>query len=136
MGPAPRHICGAFQRSHGSLKPLSLSATEGRGCAGGMPLLCCLKFSALCSPMCKVLHQSSQSKICLQLSSQHLHCFSSSLRHFISYPIFFPFYAWVMVLFSQSPKPGPYVKEMNDAATFYTNRVLKDYKHRYVSVLN
>ncbi|NXY73823.1 CAP2 protein, partial [Glareola pratincola] len=28
-----------------------------------------------------------------------------------------------------SPKPGPYVKEMNDAATFYTNRVLKDYKH-------
>lgn len=37
-----------------------------------------------------------------------------------------------MTLFSQSPKPGPYVKEMNDAATFYTNRVLKDYKHRYV----
>ncbi|NXC79429.1 CAP2 protein, partial [Cercotrichas coryphoeus] len=28
-----------------------------------------------------------------------------------------------------SPKPGPYVKEMNDAATFYTNRVLKDYKN-------
>ncbi|KFW79612.1 Adenylyl cyclase-associated protein 2 [Manacus vitellinus] len=24
---------------------------------------------------------------------------------------------------------GPYVKEMNDAATFYTNRVLKDYKN-------
>lgn len=45
---------------------------------------------------------------------------------------FFSSYAWVMVLFSQSPKPGPYVKEMNDAATFYTNRVLKDYKHRYV----
>ncbi|NXQ81364.1 CAP2 protein, partial [Nyctibius grandis] len=32
-------------------------------------------------------------------------------------------------LFPYSPKPGPYVKEMNDAATFYTNRVLKDYKH-------
>ncbi|NWW18681.1 CAP2 protein, partial [Falcunculus frontatus] len=30
---------------------------------------------------------------------------------------------------SASPKPGPYVKEMNDAATFYTNRVLKDYKN-------
>ncbi|NXU88395.1 CAP2 protein, partial [Xiphorhynchus elegans] len=29
----------------------------------------------------------------------------------------------------KSPKPGPYVKEMNDAATFYTNRVLKDYKN-------
>lgn len=28
----------------------------------------------------------------------------------------------------QCLKPGPYVKEMNDAATFYTNRVLKDYK--------
>lgn len=23
---------------------------------------------------------------------------------------------------------------MNDAATFYTNRVLKDYKHRYVAM--
>ncbi|NWQ76779.1 CAP2 protein, partial [Columbina picui] len=32
-------------------------------------------------------------------------------------------------VFPCSPKPGPYVKEMNDAATFYTNRVLKDYKH-------
>ncbi|NWV23580.1 CAP2 protein, partial [Origma solitaria] len=31
--------------------------------------------------------------------------------------------------FAFSPKPGPYVKEMNDAATFYTNRVLKDYKN-------
>uniref|UniRef100_UPI00398E9032 adenylyl cyclase-associated protein 1 isoform X2 n=1 Tax=Pristiophorus japonicus TaxID=55135 RepID=UPI00398E9032 len=27
-----------------------------------------------------------------------------------------------------TPKPGPYVKEMTDAAMFYTNRVLKDYK--------
>ncbi|KFP03456.1 Adenylyl cyclase-associated protein 2 [Calypte anna] len=32
-------------------------------------------------------------------------------------------------VFPLSPKPGPYVKEMNDAATFYTNRVLKDYKN-------
>lgn len=56
------------------------------------------------------------------------------LLFFFFFLIFFSFssYAWVMVLFSQSPKPGPYVKEMNDAATFYTNRVLKDYKHRYV----
>ncbi|XP_043940740.1 adenylyl cyclase-associated protein 1 [Protopterus annectens] len=29
---------------------------------------------------------------------------------------------------TMSPKPGPFVKEMTDAATFYTNRVLKDYK--------
>ncbi|XP_069827505.1 adenylyl cyclase-associated protein 1 [Dendropsophus ebraccatus] len=35
-----------------------------------------------------------------------------------------PALAWVAV----SPKPGPYVKEMMDAAMFYTNRVLKDYK--------
>ncbi|XP_072416979.1 adenylyl cyclase-associated protein 2 isoform X3 [Chiloscyllium punctatum] len=28
----------------------------------------------------------------------------------------------------EAPKPGPYVKEMYDAATFYTNRVLKEYK--------
>ncbi|XP_029299790.1 LOW QUALITY PROTEIN: adenylyl cyclase-associated protein 2 [Cottoperca gobio] len=35
-----------------------------------------------------------------------------------------PALGWVAV----SQKPGPYVKEMNDAATFYTNRVLKDYK--------
>lgn len=35
-------------------------------------------------------------------------------------------------LFQQEQKPGPYVKEMKDAATFYTNRVLKDYKETYV----
>ncbi|XP_014439738.1 LOW QUALITY PROTEIN: adenylyl cyclase-associated protein 1-like, partial [Tupaia chinensis] len=29
---------------------------------------------------------------------------------------------------AMDPKPGPYVKEMNDAAMFYTNRVLKEYK--------
>ncbi|XP_077599141.1 adenylyl cyclase-associated protein 2 [Stigmatopora nigra] len=35
-----------------------------------------------------------------------------------------PALGWLAV----NQKPGPYVKEMNDAATFYTNRVLKDYK--------
>ncbi|KAG9333151.1 hypothetical protein JZ751_013409, partial [Albula glossodonta] len=35
-----------------------------------------------------------------------------------------PALGWVTVCM----KPGPYVKEMNDAAIFYTNRVLKDYK--------
>ncbi|XP_006886659.1 PREDICTED: adenylyl cyclase-associated protein 1 [Elephantulus edwardii] len=29
---------------------------------------------------------------------------------------------------AMAPKPGPYVKELNDAAMFYTNRVLKEYK--------
>lgn len=28
----------------------------------------------------------------------------------------------------QAAKPGPFVKEMNDAAMFYTNRVLKEYR--------
>lgn len=35
---------------------------------------------------------------------------------------------------SQAPKPGPYVKEMQDAAMFYTNRVLKDYKDKSVEL--
>ncbi|XP_053570748.1 adenylyl cyclase-associated protein 2 isoform X2 [Bombina bombina] len=36
-----------------------------------------------------------------------------------------PALGWI----TMAPKPGPYVKEMMDAATFYTNRVLKDYKN-------
>ncbi|XP_074832234.1 adenylyl cyclase-associated protein 1 [Carettochelys insculpta] len=35
-----------------------------------------------------------------------------------------PALGWV----AMAPKPGPYVKEMMDAAMFYTNRVLKEYK--------
>ncbi|XP_044523965.1 adenylyl cyclase-associated protein 1 isoform X2 [Gracilinanus agilis] len=35
-----------------------------------------------------------------------------------------PALGWVAV----APKPGPYVKEMHDAAMFYTNRVLKEFK--------
>lgn len=30
----------------------------------------------------------------------------------------------------QAPKPCPFVKEMQDAAMFYTNRVLKEYKEK------
>ncbi|XP_065166269.1 adenylyl cyclase-associated protein 1 isoform X2 [Atheta coriaria] len=37
-----------------------------------------------------------------------------------------PALGWVAV----SPTPGPYVKEMNDAGQFYTNRVLKDWKEK------
>nr|CAG4644081.1 EOG090X08PR [Lepidurus arcticus] len=37
-----------------------------------------------------------------------------------------PALGWVTV----SPTPGPYVKEMNDAGQFYTNRVLKDWKEK------
>ena len=35
-----------------------------------------------------------------------------------------PGLSWVAV----EPTPAPYVKEMGDAAVFYTNRVLKDYR--------
>lgn len=37
-----------------------------------------------------------------------------------------PALGWVAV----SPAPGPFVKEMNDAGQFYTNRVLKDFKEK------
>ncbi|NXN25592.1 CAP1 protein, partial [Nycticryphes semicollaris] len=35
-----------------------------------------------------------------------------------------PALGWV----AMAPKPGPYVKEMTDAAMFYTNRILKEFK--------
>ncbi|XP_036767591.2 adenylyl cyclase-associated protein 2 isoform X1 [Manis pentadactyla] len=50
---------------------------------------------------------------------------SAMFNHLSAVSESIPALGWVAV----SPKPGPYVKEMNDAATFYTNRVLKDYKH-------
>ncbi|XP_044282383.1 adenylyl cyclase-associated protein 2 [Varanus komodoensis] len=50
---------------------------------------------------------------------------SSMFNHLSAISESVPALGWIAV----SPKPGPYVKEMNDAATFYTNRVLKDYKH-------
>jgi len=37
-----------------------------------------------------------------------------------------PALGWVAI----SPAPAPYVKEMNDAGQFYTNRVLKDWKEK------
>ncbi|KAB0354603.1 hypothetical protein FD755_022062, partial [Muntiacus reevesi] len=52
---------------------------------------------------------------------------STMFNHLSAVSESIPALGWIAV----SPKPGPYVKEMNDAATFYTNRVLKDYKHRY-----
>ncbi|KAM6899877.1 adenylyl cyclase-associated protein 2 [Xenentodon cancila] len=49
---------------------------------------------------------------------------SSLFNHLSAVSESIPALGWVAV----SQKPGPYVKEMNDAATFYTNRVLKEYK--------
>ncbi|CAG7730334.1 unnamed protein product [Allacma fusca] len=37
-----------------------------------------------------------------------------------------PALAWVTI----APTPAPYIKEMNDAGQFYTNRVLKDFKDK------
>nr|CAG4642617.1 EOG090X08PR [Evadne anonyx] len=37
-----------------------------------------------------------------------------------------PALGWVTI----APAPGPYVKEMNDAGQFYTNRVLKEFKDK------
>ncbi|XP_003219805.1 adenylyl cyclase-associated protein 2 [Anolis carolinensis] len=50
---------------------------------------------------------------------------SNMFNHLSAISESIPALGWIAV----SPKPGPYVKEMTDAATFYTNRVLKDYKH-------
>ncbi|XP_067267366.1 adenylyl cyclase-associated protein 2 isoform X2 [Chanodichthys erythropterus] len=49
---------------------------------------------------------------------------SSLFNHLSAVSESIPALGWVAVC----QKPGPYVKEMNDAAMFYTNRVLKDYK--------
>ncbi|XP_068603025.1 adenylyl cyclase-associated protein 2 isoform X2 [Brachionichthys hirsutus] len=49
---------------------------------------------------------------------------SSLFNHLSAVSESIPALGWVAVC----QKPGPYVKEMNDAAIFYTNRVLKDYK--------
>ncbi|XP_053303022.1 adenylyl cyclase-associated protein 1 [Pleuronectes platessa] len=37
-----------------------------------------------------------------------------------------PALGWI----AMAPKPGPYVKDMQEAAMFYTNRVLKDFKEK------
>ena len=43
-------------------------------------------------------------------------------------------FIYLIVFLLQSPTPGPYIKEMLDAAQFYMNRVLKEYKDKLVSV--
>ncbi|XP_058031724.1 adenylyl cyclase-associated protein 2 [Ahaetulla prasina] len=50
---------------------------------------------------------------------------SNMFNHLSAVSESIPALGWITI----SAKPGPYVKEMNDAAAFYTNRVLKDYKH-------
>ncbi|XP_067862629.1 adenylyl cyclase-associated protein 1 [Heptranchias perlo] len=49
---------------------------------------------------------------------------SKQFNHLSAISESIPGLGWLAV----TPKPGPHVKEMTDAAMFYTNRVLKDYK--------
>lgn len=68
------------------------------------------------------------------LSNQNTFKCTSSLKdqaHLPNYSKHFVmlFYLCCFAVF-QAPKPCPYVKEMQDAAMFYTNRVLKDYKEK------
>ncbi|XP_041775777.1 uncharacterized protein LOC121595685 isoform X1 [Anopheles merus] len=51
---------------------------------------------------------------------------SSFFNHLSAISESIPALGWVCV----APTPGPYVKEMNDAGQFYTNRVLKDWKEK------
>uniref|UniRef100_A0A673J5D3 Adenylyl cyclase-associated protein n=1 Tax=Sinocyclocheilus rhinocerous TaxID=307959 RepID=A0A673J5D3_9TELE len=78
--------------------------------------------TSLLAPMSKVIQevQAFREKNRSSPLFNHLSAVSESV----------PALGWV----AMAPKPGPYVKEMQDAAMFYTNRVLKDYKEKYVSV--
>ena len=49
---------------------------------------------------------------------------SAFFNHLSSISEAIPALSWICV----TPTPGPYVKDMKDAAMFYTNRVLKEFK--------
>ena len=51
---------------------------------------------------------------------------STLFNHLSSISEGIPALGWILV----SPTPAPYIKEMSDAAQFYTNRVLKDFKEK------
>jgi len=51
---------------------------------------------------------------------------SAHFNHLSAISESIPALGWVTI----SPAPGPYVKEMNDAGQFYTNRVLKEFKDK------
>lgn len=54
------------------------------------------------------------------------HRTSAFFNHLSAISESIPALGWVTI----SPAPSPYVKEMNDAGQFYTNRVLKDWKEK------
>ncbi|EAT34722.1 AAEL013074-PA [Aedes aegypti] len=59
-------------------------------------------------------------------SFREKHRTSQFFNHLSAISESIPALGWVCV----APTPGPYVKEMNDAGQFYTNRVLKDWKEK------
>ncbi|XP_034400311.1 adenylyl cyclase-associated protein 1 [Cyclopterus lumpus] len=74
--------------------------------------------TALLQPVSKAIQQVQAFREQHRTSPQfnHLSAVSESV----------PALGWV----AMAPKPCPYVKEMQDAAMFYTNRVLKEYKEK------
>ncbi|XP_068431220.1 adenylyl cyclase-associated protein 1 [Clinocottus analis] len=74
--------------------------------------------TALLQPVSKAIQQVQAFREQHRTSPQfnHLSAVSESV----------PALGWV----AMAPKPCPYVKEMQDAAMFYTNRVLKDFKEK------
>lgn len=78
--------------------------------------------------------QDQQSKLLQPTSDQiaaiqafrEKHRTSPFFNHLSAISESIPALGWVCV----APTPGPYVKEMNDAGQFYTNRVLKDWKEK------
>eukprot|EP00066_Takifugu_rubripes_P005283 XP_003969232.1 PREDICTED: adenylyl cyclase-associated protein 1 [Takifugu rubripes] len=75
-------------------------------------------FTSLLQPMSKIIQQVQSFREQNRTSAlfNHLSAVSESV----------PGLGWV----AMAPKPGPYVRDMQDAAMFYTNRVLKEYKEK------
>mgnify|MGYP003342392998 CR=1 FL=1 len=93
-----------------------------------------LQYLVLASQSKAPTNQSEQISL-LQPTSQQIsaiqdfrekHRTSPFFNHLSAISESIPALGWVTV----SPAPGPYVKEMNDAGQFYTNRVLKDFKEK------
>ncbi|XP_012220728.2 adenylyl cyclase-associated protein 1 isoform X1 [Linepithema humile] len=77
------------------------------------------EYIKLLGPMSVVISKIQhfrEEKRCLTNFFNHLSAVSESI----------PALGWV----AMSPAPAPFVKEMNDAGQFYTNRVLKDWKEK------
>ncbi|KAL0268946.1 UNVERIFIED_CONTAM: hypothetical protein PYX00_010716 [Menopon gallinae] len=73
----------------------------------------------------KLLKPTSEHIVAVQ-NYREKHRASSFFNHLSAVSESIPALGWVTL----SPTPAPYVKEMNDAGQFYTNRVLKEWKEK------